>query len=118
MSSWCDYYNKEMLWVFVMPCFMRFRELGRYAVNKMNKLFIAFICSLMFVSVTVASEPPSEVPQQGYTTGILREPVFELAQVIVEVTAINSWLNSNYEKLTYEQIIKRQLTWPVQRQLS
>ncbi|MBV1911221.1 MAG: hypothetical protein KUG78_18140 [Kangiellaceae bacterium] len=104
MSSWCDYYNKEMLWVFVMPCFMRFRELGRYAVNKMNKLFIAFICSLMVVSVTIASEPPSEVPQQGYTTGILREPVFELSQVIVEVTALNRWLNSNYEKLTYEQM--------------
>ncbi len=70
----------------------------------MNKLLITIAGILIFIHTTIASELSTVVPQQGYTTSILREPVFELAQVVVEVTAINNWLNSNYEKLTYEQM--------------
>ena len=68
----------------------------------MNKVLITLISSLTFA--TIASESSAEAPQQGYTTSILREPVFELAQVVVEVTAMNNWLNSNYDNLTYEQM--------------
>ncbi len=70
----------------------------------MNKLLITIVGILIFIHTTIASELSTVVPQQGYTTSILREPVFELAQVVVEVPAINNWLNSNYENLTYEQM--------------
>ena len=46
----------------------------------------------------------SNIPQEGYSTSILKEPVFEYAKVIVDTTAFNNWLNSNYSKLTYKSM--------------
>ncbi len=70
----------------------------------MNKILIPVICTLIYLPLFIASGLAAEVPQRGYTTSTLREPVFELAQVVVEVAAINNWLNSNYENLSYEQM--------------
>jgi hypothetical protein len=42
--------------------------------------------------------------QGGYSTEPLHDPVFDMAGVTVETTAINNWLNSNYQGLSYEQM--------------
>lgn len=70
----------------------------------MNKTFIAILYFLIFAPFGVAGDRATEVPQKGYTTIILREPVFNMAKVAVETTRINNWLNLNYKKLTYEQM--------------
>jgi len=41
-------------------------------------------------------------PQQGYSFEPLKDPVFEYAHVVVDVTAFNNWLNANYSKLNAE----------------
>lgn len=42
--------------------------------------------------------------QQGYSTAPLKDPIFDVARVTVETTAINNWLNSNYKSLSYQDM--------------
>jgi hypothetical protein len=61
-----------------------------------------FLTIVAFLMVTTATA--EEIPQQGFTTSTLREPIFDDAQIAVEGTVINNWLNENYQKLTDEQM--------------
>lgn len=71
----------------------------------MNKIFITLICFLTFQNIVIAGElNNNQVPQQGYTTDILRDPLYNPAEVAVGAVRINNWLIANYEKLTYEQM--------------
>jgi len=57
------------------------------------------ILLIAFYSPIFASE---YAPQQGYSLEPLNYPVFDYAHVVVDVTAFNNWLNSNYSKLNAE----------------
>jgi hypothetical protein len=56
---------------------------------------------LLFSTLSAQAE---EVPIAGYSTEPLRAPLFNEAQIAVETTTINNWLNDNIQKLTYEQM--------------
>jgi len=66
----------------------------------MKKLLISIISFAFCISTASASE----VPQKGYSTNTLKEPLFDSAQVALESVRINNWLNSNYSKMSYEQM--------------
>jgi hypothetical protein len=53
-----------------------------------------------------AAEEAASVPQQGYSTATLREPLFDAAQVGVETVRINNWLGENHEKVGAAQQAK------------
>jgi hypothetical protein len=62
-------------------------------------IFTAAVCF-----TASAAEKTAEPIQGGYSTAPLRDPLFDEAQVVVESTAINNWLNANIQKLSYEQM--------------
>jgi hypothetical protein len=53
-----------------------------------------------------AAEQPAPVPQQGYSTATLREPLFDAAQVVLETARVNNWLVDNHEKVGKDQQAK------------
>jgi hypothetical protein len=56
---------------------------------------------LLFLAVPALA---AEAPMTGYSTEPLRAPLFDEAQVVAEVAAINNWLNAHIQGLTYEQM--------------
>jgi hypothetical protein len=42
--------------------------------------------------------------QGGYSTQPLRDPIFDMARVTAETTAINNWLNANYQRLSHAEM--------------
>ncbi|RLA42737.1 MAG: hypothetical protein DRR42_22920 [Gammaproteobacteria bacterium] len=69
----------------------------------MKKFLTAVGLICVVFSCGLASEP-IEVAQRGYTTTTLRDPVFDVPKLVVEATAINNWLNQNYETLAQDQM--------------
>lgn len=70
----------------------------------MRCVLLLTIAVLFWAATPVlASELPEPI-QGGYSTEPLRAPIFDEAQVAVETMAINNWLNSNIQNLTYEQM--------------
>lgn len=65
--------------------------------------FTLFVLALLSIGIAAKGLPDTK-PQKGYSTDTLQNPVFDPAQVSVEVTKINNWLNANYVKLSYEQM--------------
>ena len=53
-----------------------------------------------------AAQEPASVPQQGYSTATLREPLFDAAQVAVETVNITNWLSENHAKVGEAQQAK------------
>ena len=53
-----------------------------------------------------ASDLQPNVPQRGYSTATLREPIFDAARVAVETTAFNNWLNANYGSLGADRMAR------------
>jgi len=61
---------------------------------------ICVALTLILATAVSASFPP----QKGYSTSILDKPVFDMAHIAVDSAAFNNWLNTNYEKLSHEQM--------------
>lgn len=61
--------------------------------NLTAAFLVAFSCSIL---------SNDNIPQKGYSFEPLNNPVFEYAYVVVDVTAFNNWLNTNYSKLNAE----------------
>ncbi len=59
---------------------------------------------LGFVTLLPVCGSAQQSVQQGYSTAPLRDPIFDVAGVLVETTAINNWLNSNYKGLSYQEM--------------
>lgn len=63
---------------------------------------------IAIIAVTVPhgliAQEEDGLPQQGYSVNTLRNPIFEPAQVIVETMALNNWLVSNVQRLSYEEM--------------
>jgi hypothetical protein len=62
---------------------------------------------LLALSLLLSVLTPSyaeQITQSRYSTEPLRQPLFDEAQIAIETTAINNWLNSNIQKLSYEQM--------------
>ena len=51
-----------------------------------------------------ASDLQPNVPQRGYSTATLREPIFDAARVAAEAPAFTNWLNANYASLDAENM--------------
>ncbi len=66
-------------------------------------LIATVFCLLFVASPAIGQKDKEQNPQPGYTTSILREPVFNESRVLAEAITIDNWLNSNYGKLSYEQ---------------
>src|SRR6267378_8157373 len=64
-----------------------------------RRLFIVTLVSLLPIWGNA-----QQSVQQGYSTEPLRDPIFDVAGVLVEATAINNWLNFNYRTLSPEQM--------------
>jgi hypothetical protein len=68
-------------------------------------LALGIACIAAAASVPcIAQQARGESPQTGYSVTPLHDPLFNEAQVVVETTALNNWLNANIRKLTYEQM--------------
>lgn len=63
---------------------------------------ILFIFNLFF-SVCLAEGKPDYTPQEGYTTDLLKEPIYTEVEIAIRSTKMNNWLNEYYEKLTSAQ---------------
>ncbi|HEV8330328.1 MAG TPA: hypothetical protein VGQ22_02810 [Steroidobacteraceae bacterium] len=70
----------------------------------MHQWTLALLASLPLLAG--AAEEPTPVPQQGYSTATLREPLFDAAQVAVETVRITNWLGENHEKVGEAQQAK------------
>lgn len=70
----------------------------------MQKWTLALLGSLPLLAC--AAEEPASVPQQGYSTATLREPIFDAAQVMLETARVSNWLLENHEKLGNDQQAK------------
>jgi hypothetical protein len=66
----------------------------------MQKWTLALLASLPLLAC--AAEEPAYVPQQGYSTTTLREPLFDAAQVMLETSKVNNWLVDNREKVSQD----------------
>lgn len=71
----------------------------------MRKAILAAITSLIIAAPGFAQNASQIVPQQGYTTNTLSQPIYEVPELVVEATALNNWLNINYKNLTPAQMI-------------
>lgn len=68
----------------------------------MNKYSLSILISFILIFAISAKE--TFIPQDGYDTSVVKNPVFEIESVLVESTALNNWLNANYENLTNQQM--------------
>lgn len=59
---------------------------------------------LGFITLLPVCGSAQQSVQQGYSTAPLRDPIFDVARVTVETTAINNWLNSNHKSLSYQDM--------------
>jgi len=59
---------------------------------------------ILLLLLSSLSAQSGETPIAGYSTEPLRAPLFDEAQIAVETTALNNWLNANLHKLTYDQM--------------
>ena len=67
-----------------------------------RSLALAFL--LACPQVIGAAEGADALPQRGYSVTTLRQPIFDSAQVAIETTALNNWLNANIKRLSSEQM--------------
>lgn len=70
----------------------------------MHRWTLALLASLPLLAG--AAQEPTSVPQRGYSTATLREPLFDAAQVAVETVKINNWLGENHAKVGEAQQAK------------
>ena len=63
---------------------------------------------LLAAGLAGGEEPNPRRPQRGYTTTILREPVFDPASLDAEARAIAGWLGANHRKLKADQMTTRE----------
>jgi hypothetical protein len=57
------------------------------------------LIAIVFLIITCNVLASDYKTMDGYSSSPLEEPVFEFAKVIVDSTAFNNWLNTNYSKL-------------------
>lgn len=55
--------------------------------------------TLIVLASSFSMAGASNEVQGGYSTGPLKNPVFDSAKVAVETAAFNNWLNGNYASL-------------------
>ncbi|HKS57280.1 MAG TPA: hypothetical protein VJS12_18435 [Steroidobacteraceae bacterium] len=67
----------------------------------MHKWTLALLACLPLLAF--AAEEPGPVPQQGYSTATLREPIFDAAQVMLQTAKVHNWLLDNHDKVGAEQ---------------
>jgi hypothetical protein len=61
-------------------------------------------CLIFAASLSSAADVGPSVPQHGYATSTLHEPIFDGARVTVETVALDNWLNENYRNLDSSQM--------------
>lgn len=57
------------------------------------------LVTILILIFTCNANASEYKPMEGYSSNPLKNPVFDYASVIVDSTAFNNWLNSNYSKL-------------------
>ncbi len=70
----------------------------------MYKILTAFSFIFLFNAVSLANEKSDYQPQSGYTTDLLKEPIYSDVEIAIRSTRMNNWLNEHYEKLTEGQL--------------
>ncbi|VAW05481.1 hypothetical protein MNBD_ALPHA01-2196 [hydrothermal vent metagenome] len=70
----------------------------------MSRILATLFIFYLFIPVGLAGEKPEYQPQAGYTTDLLKEPIYSETQIVIRATKMNNWLNEHYEKLTLGQI--------------
>lgn len=71
--------------------------------RNLRGLFAAWLLTAAALSVSASDTEPT-VPQSGYSTAPLREPIFDSARVAVETASFNNWLNEKYGSLGSDQM--------------
>ena len=64
------------------------------------KIIMVALAAAVPTCAPAAANAQNDVAQRGYSTQLLRDPVFDWARVTVEAIAINNWLVSNYKTLS------------------